>query len=160
MDNMTKVMERSPHTFANMKEEDIRQHFLVQLNSQYEGQATGETFNATGKTDILVRTDGHNLFIAECKFWRGEKIFLESVDQLLSYVTWRDTKTAIVIFNRNKNLSGVIETIKTAMERHTHKKRGPKIEGETRIRYVFGHPSDNRRDVIATVMIYDIPAEA
>lgn len=45
MDNMTKVMERSPHTFKKMGEEDIRQHFLVQLNGQYEGQASGETFN-------------------------------------------------------------------------------------------------------------------
>jgi hypothetical protein len=29
MDNMTKVMERSPRTFQNMGEEDIRQHFLT-----------------------------------------------------------------------------------------------------------------------------------
>ena len=27
-----------------MKEEDLRQHFLVQLNGQYDGEATGETF--------------------------------------------------------------------------------------------------------------------
>jgi hypothetical protein len=72
-------------------------------------------------------------------------------------VTWRDTKTAIVIFNRNKNLSAVIETIKTSMEKHAHKKRGPKIEGDTRIRYVMGHPSDHSRDIITTVMVYDIP---
>ena len=49
MDNMTTVMERSPHVFVKMGEEDIRQHFLVQLNSQDQGQAAGETFNAAGK---------------------------------------------------------------------------------------------------------------
>jgi len=84
MENMTKVMERSPHTFQKMGEEDIRQHFLVQLNSQYEGQASGETFNFQGKTDILIRSEGQNIFIAECKFWHGKKGLLETVDQLLS----------------------------------------------------------------------------
>ena len=66
--NMVTVMERSPHAFSGMKEEDLRQHFLVQLNGQYEGQATGETFNFEGKTDILIRVEGKNVFIAECKF--------------------------------------------------------------------------------------------
>src|SRR5260370_4966399 len=55
-----------------MGEEDLRTHFLVQLNGVYEGQATGETFNFEGKTDILIRADGGNIFIAERKFWSGE----------------------------------------------------------------------------------------
>jgi hypothetical protein len=33
----------------------IRQHFLVQLNGQFEGDASGETFNYDGKTDIPKR---------------------------------------------------------------------------------------------------------
>ena len=56
--NMVMVMERSPRAFKTMGEEDLRQHFLMQLNGQYEGQATGETFNYGGKTDILVRAEG------------------------------------------------------------------------------------------------------
>ena len=71
MRNMTFVLERSPSAFTTMGEEDLRQHFLVQLNGHYEGTATGETFNAEGKTDILIRHEGKNLFIAECKFWKG-----------------------------------------------------------------------------------------
>ena len=73
--NMVMVMERSPSAFKDMKEEDLRQHFLVQLNGHYEGQATGETFNFEGKTDILIRADSKNIFIAECKFWKGSKAF-------------------------------------------------------------------------------------
>jgi hypothetical protein len=157
MENMTKVMERSPHTFQQMGEEDIRQHFLVQLNSQYEGQASGETFNFQGKTDILIRSEGRNIFIAECKFWHGKKGLLETVDQLLSYLSWRDTKTAAIIFNRNKNLSGVLTSIREVMEEHPHKKRGPIIEGETRFRYAMGNPGDHNREIIMTVMVYDIP---
>jgi hypothetical protein len=49
MSNMVHVIERSPEAFKGMREEDLRQHFLVQLNGQYEGQATGETFNFQGK---------------------------------------------------------------------------------------------------------------
>jgi hypothetical protein len=158
MDNMTKVMERSPHSFAQMGEEDIRQHFLVQLNAQYEGQATGETFNFQGKTDIFIHSEGRSIFIAECKIWRGEKVFLETLDQILSYLSWRDTKTAVVIFNRNKDMSGVLTTIRSAIEKHPHKKRGPDIQGETRFRYIMGNPSDHNREVIMTVMVYDIPA--
>jgi hypothetical protein len=103
--NMTLVMERSPTAFAEMGEEDIRQHYLVQLNGHFEGQATGETFNHQGKTDILIRVNGKNIFVAECKFWRGEKQFLETI---LSYLSWRDTKAAIILFNRNKDFSQVL----------------------------------------------------
>jgi hypothetical protein len=87
IDNMTLVMERSPTAFAEMGEEDIRQHYLVQLNGHFEGVATGETFNHLGKTDILIRAEGKNIFIAECKFWRGEKQFVETVDQTRFFPT-------------------------------------------------------------------------
>jgi hypothetical protein len=44
----------------------------------------GETFNFEGKTDILIRVEALNVFIAECKLWKGEKQFLATIDQLLS----------------------------------------------------------------------------
>ena len=56
-----------------MKEEDIRVHYLVQLNGHYEGNATGETFNLEGKTDISIRDNAQVLFIAELKFWDGPR---------------------------------------------------------------------------------------
>jgi G:T-mismatch repair DNA endonuclease (very short patch repair protein) len=76
MDSMVHVMEYSPSAFADSDEETIRSHFLVQLNGQYQGQATGETFNYEGKTDILIKDQGRNIFIAECKFWHGEKAYV------------------------------------------------------------------------------------
>ena len=42
--SMVDVIERSPRAFKDMHEPDLRQHFLVQLNGQYGGYATGETF--------------------------------------------------------------------------------------------------------------------
>lgn len=100
---MGHVMEHSPSAFTAIDEESLRFHYLVQLNGHYEGNATGETFNYGGKTDILIRVDGKNIFIAECKFWRGSKVFLETIDQVLGYACWHDIKVAIIIFNRNKD---------------------------------------------------------
>jgi len=157
MENMTTVMERSPNAFKGMGEEDIRSHYLVQLNAQYEGGATGETFNAAGKTDILVRSENANIFIAECKIWRGDKVMTETIDQLLSYVTWRDTKTAIVVFNRNKDFSAVIESAKAAVEAHPQYRSGPLKEGETRFRFILANPGDAAKEVIITLMLFDIP---
>ena len=87
LERMVEVMECSPNDFAHMGEETLRSHFLVQLNAQYEGQATGETFNYEGKTDILVKSEGRNVFVAECKFWRGAKQHIKTIDQLLGYLS-------------------------------------------------------------------------
>ena len=57
----------------------------MNLNGHYD--ATGETFNAEGKTDILIRTDGRNVFIAKCKFWKGQKALHVAIDQMLGYLT-------------------------------------------------------------------------
>jgi hypothetical protein len=89
---MSLVIDRSPSSFITLDEEAIRTHFLLQLNGHYEGNASGETFNASGKTDILIKVDNKNIFIAECKFWDGVKKFNEAIDQLLGYLSWRDSK--------------------------------------------------------------------
>ncbi len=159
IDNMVLVMERSPHAFSGMGEEDIRQHFLVQLNGQYDGQATGETFNFEGKTDILIRAEGVNIFIAECKFWRGPKSFVETIDQLLGYTSWRDTKTAILIFNRNKNLSAVIEKIPALLEVHPNFKRHETYDRGSGFRSVFHNKDDVGRELILTVHVYEVPSD-
>lgn len=157
--NMVRVMEQSPRAFVEMGEEDLRTHFLVQLNGQYEGRATGETFNYQGKTDILIREDDRNIFIAECKFWAGEKQFSETIEQLLSYLSWRDTKTAILIFNRNKDFSGVLKKIEESTPKHKNYKRMLSKVDESTFRYLFHQPNDRNRELILTVLAFDIPKE-
>ena len=155
--NMALVMERSPSAFTAMDEEALRSHFLVQLNGHYEGQASGETFNYEGKTDILIRAKGKNIFIAECKYWNGAKKFGEAIDQLLGYVSWRDTKTAIIIFNRNKNFSQVVETIPDAVREHPNFKRAVDDDDEGRSQYVISHRDDKNREMVLTVLAFDVP---
>ena len=158
LSNMVSVIERSPEAFRRMKEEHLRDQFLVQLNGQYEGSAAGETFNFEGKTDILIRDQDRNIFIAECKFWHGPKSLTETIDQLLGYLTWRDTKTAILLFNRTKNLSTVLARVPEVMEAHANYRRTLPIEGETRFRYVFAHRDDPDRELTITVLVFEVPS--
>lgn len=157
MQNMTQVMELSPSAFHDVDEEALRSHFLVQLNGHYQGQATGETFNYEGKTDILIRSEGRNIFIAECKFWSGPKKLLETIDQLLGYSSWRDTKTAIVVFNRNRDFSKVLAAIPEAVRAHAQYKKDLPGSTETVFRYLFANRDDKNRELHLAVMAFDVP---
>ena len=160
LQNMVQVMERSPSAFETMDEESIRSHFLVQLNGHYEGQATGETFNYEGKTDILVRSEGKNIFIGECKFWTGPKMLLETIDQVLGYTSWRDTKVAVVVFNRNKDFSRVLGSIAETASEHSNFKRKLDRSSETTFRYCFSHKDDKNRELFLTILAFDVPQAA
>jgi hypothetical protein len=157
--NMAQVIERSPSAFRKMNEEALRQHFLVQLNGQYEGQATGETFNYEGKTDILIRSGGRNIFIAECKFWAGSKSLSDAIDQILGYATWRDTKTAILVFNRTKNFSTVIAKISEVVKTHSNYVRDLPFESESGFRAVIRNRDDPERELTLTILAFDVPSE-
>jgi hypothetical protein len=157
MQGMTQVMELSPSAFHDVDEEALRSHFLVQLNGHYQGQATGETFNYEGKTDILIRSEGRNIFIAECKFWSGPKKLAETIDQLLGYSSWRDTKTAVVVFNRNRDFSKVLAAIPDAVRAHPQYKKDLPGSTETVFRYLFANRDDRNRELYLTVMAFDVP---
>ena len=157
LQNMVEVMERSPSAFETMDEESIRSHFLVQLNGHYEGQATGETFNYEGKTDILVRSEGKNIFIGECKFWSGPKMLADTIDQLLGYTSWRDTKVAVIVFNRNKDFSRVLTAIADTAKVHRNFKRELGGSTETVFRYTFAHKDDKNRELFLTILAFDVP---
>jgi hypothetical protein len=157
VENMSLVFERSPSTFKNMQEEDIRNHFLVQLNGHFEGEATGETFNHKGKTDILIRHEGKNIFISECKFWNGKSTLLETIDQILKYTSWRDTKTAIFLFNKNRDTTNVLRQIPDVVKSHSNFKKELDYGKESGFRYIFKHDNDAEKDLFLTVLVFDIP---
>ncbi len=111
--------EKAPKTFSVHDEEELRDIILSHLNAIYEGDAKGETFNKAGKTDILISEKGRSAFIAECKIWRGRKSFTGAIDQLLGYLTWRDCKTALIVFNKNnKNFSQILESVDNIVSAH------------------------------------------
>lgn len=129
----------------------------MMLEPNFEGAATGETFNKTGKTDILLRHDGSNLFIGECKFWKGEKNFLSTISQLVGYLTWRDSKAAVIMFVPNKDFSSVVDTAKEAASKHENFLKFVNERDETWFDYEFHLNDDRNRVVKLAVMLYHTP---
>jgi hypothetical protein len=156
---MSHVMERSPHAYATMDEETLRFQFLVPLNANFEGEARAEVFNYGGKTDILITVKGKNIFIGECKFWKGAKALSETVDQVLDYLAWRDTKCAILLFNRNRNFSQVLAQVKPTLEQHAQFVSFDGSRDETEMSFTFKRANDPDRQLKLSILAFDIPAE-
>jgi hypothetical protein len=135
--NARNALERGPAMTAYLAEEKIRDLLLVFLNAQFEGAAAGEVFNAAGKTDILIRAEDRNVFIAECKIWNGPATIRDALGQLLSYLTWRDTKAALLVFIRHgEPPTEVISKAVKEIEGHPNYKR-TFATGEDGERYNF-----------------------
>lgn len=152
-----KMFERLPATYLNKDEETLRDHMLVSLEAAVGGSVTGETFNKRGKTDILVRNEGNTCFVGECKFWAGSAGFQSTIDQLLSYLSWRDTNTALIFFVKNKEFTSIISKADEAARTHRLciKKLGS--SDETWSRFEFSHPDDPQRIIKVAVMLYHLP---
>lgn len=138
-------MEQSPGTYEQMGEEDRRQTIVAMLNTHYDGRAHAEAFNVSGKTDILIRHDGRNLFICECKFWEGAEGFTGTIDQLFGYTGWRDTKLAIVMFVREKGLTAVLKKARAALESHPQFFGWKEAASETELRAMMHWPGDEAK---------------
>jgi hypothetical protein len=155
------ALERSPTTAAKLGEEDIRNLLLVTLNAHFEGAAGGELFNGLGKTDILIRVDDGNVFIAECKVIGprdGPAKIVATIDQLLGYMTWRDTKGAVLLFIRNREVSAVVKAAVEAFEGHSNFKRGGPGGSHERHDFVFHANGDPAKEVSIALMPFVIPS--
>ena len=138
-------MEQSPGTYAGMREEGRRQTLVATLNTHYAGRAHAEAFNNEGKTDILIRHEGRNLFICECKFWSGPESFTDTIDQLFRYTGWRDTKLAIVMFVREKGLTAILRKAQATLVAHLQFVAWKQAAGETELRATIHWPGDADR---------------
>ena len=104
-----RTFETTPATYSVHDEEELRDMMLASLNIYLKGQGSGELFRKSGKTDICIKEGDRAAFVGECTIWYGEKELLAKIDQLLGYLTWRDVKAALVIFN--KNVKGFTELL-------------------------------------------------
>jgi len=160
--SMSLVMERNPATFREFDEESIRDVFLLVLNAFFKGEATGETFNKKGKTDILIRHKDANLFIAECKVWAGPKKLQDTINQLLGYTTWRDTKTAIFLFNKSVNITTILNKLDEEVKKNENCKRKYQLRNDLLRQngiysYIFSLPEDKDINLFLTILVFDIP---
>ncbi|MBP4141900.1 hypothetical protein J3S90_08800 [Flavobacterium sp. P4023] len=158
--NVGKAIERKPSIYIDKHEEDLRDIFLLFLETRYESTSgLGEAFNKKGKTDILLKysKDNTNLFVAECKFWKGQKHFLDGITQLLGYLTHRDSKTALMIFINQKEASSIKETLKTEIKTHPNYKGFIKETYDTSLSYEFSLPEDSLKIIQIEIMLYHFP---
>ncbi len=149
-------IERHPSIYEGKDEETLRDHFLMVLSPNFQS-VTGETFNKTGKTDLLIRHEGKNVFVAECGVWKGIKNFFGKIDQLLSYLTWRDSKTAVICFVRNKEFTSVLETIKKEVPSHSRFLKEEAPVAEAWLRYLFTLPDDPSRTLRLAILCFHLP---
>ncbi len=129
---------------------------LLVLASHYEN-TTGETFNKQGKTDILVRHEGANAFVGECKFWTGEKGYFEAIDQLLSYLTWRDSKAALLVFVKNKQLDPVLKLVAEKTKEHPQFASAEGKVGDGHYVFRFKLPKDDTSRATVTILVFHFP---
>ncbi|WP_434300066.1 hypothetical protein [Corallococcus exiguus] len=150
------VLERSPRAFSALNEEHLRFLFLVSLNGHFES-VTGETFNFEGKTDILIRHQGKNIFIAECKFWDGPSTLTKAIDQVLGYTSWRDTNVAILLFVRNVGFSEVVSKVPQVAREHQCCDMEVTTTKETEFRFRFHRRGDPSRKILLSVLCFHTP---
>lgn len=149
--------ETKPNNYIDKDEEGIRDAFLPVLETYFEScTATGETFNRNGKTDLLVRhTDGTNIFIGECKFWKGSKHLSDAINQLFDrYITWRDTNAAMIIFVKQDNITDIIRKIKKTCESHEYFVKHAGSHEDNSFSYIFHLPNDSERMISLEVLVF------
>lgn len=153
-------MERKPSLYKGKEEEALREQFLLFLETRYKATTgSGETFNKAGKTDILLKyEDGTNLFVAECKFWTGEKDFHAAIHQLFDrYLTWRDSKAALLLFVTNKGFTSVVQKVRDETPKHPYFVRTLTERAETSLTFEFHLPDDKERLVRFAILLFAFP---
>jgi hypothetical protein len=152
-----RTFETTPDTYAVHDEEALRNVILSHLNVSFEGAATGETFRRSGKTDIRIESGKRAAFVGECKVWKGAKELGDAVNQLLGYLTWRDCKAAIVVFNKkNAKFSALIENIPTAFQSHPKFVQRLNSGGEGEWEYRMTSLEDEGRTIRVHVFAFNL----
>jgi hypothetical protein len=153
-----KSMEKKPALYLNKDEEGLRDQFLFVLETRYESiTATGETFNKKGKTDIILKYSGDNsnVFVAECKFWKGPSEFHKAINQLFDrYLTWRDSKVALIFFVNNKDFTNVLDSVKLESTKHEYFSKKNGENGESSFSYLYKLPNDEEKSVYLEIMLF------
>jgi hypothetical protein len=160
------ALERRPASARLLlpDEETLRDWLMFMLSANYEAPdgkeifVGGETENGKGKTDILIRHQGRNAFIGECKFWAGQKEFGGAIDQLLGYTVWRDAKAAMILFITNRNATAAIDNAGGCLAAHSACSAAPvPADPYQRRDYRFASPTDDQRMISLALLPVVVP---
>jgi hypothetical protein len=158
--NVGKAIEKKPSIYKGKSEPDLRDILLLFLETRYESTtASAETFNKGGRADIVLKfsVDSSNLFVAECKIWSGINDFHIAIDQLLGYLTLRDSKSALIIFVDNKKIIETKDKICEQISSHPSFVKYCGANDEYSLRYKFSLPEDDKIYLEMEVMLFHFP---
>ncbi|MEA4811888.1 MAG: hypothetical protein VB108_04890 [Anaerolineaceae bacterium] len=149
--------ERTPEPFAKHDEEELRDILMAHLNGHYHGLANGEAFRKKGKTDICIEFQNRAAFVAECKLWKGEQKLLEAVTQLLGYLTWKDSKTALIVFDKDvAGFTKIQEKIPEVLKQHPSFVRDGKAQNSSEWQMTFRSSDDPDRFITIHVFLFNL----
>jgi hypothetical protein len=149
--------EATPKTYSIHDEEELRDIILAHLNGHYQGGATGETFRRNGKTDIRIEDENRCAFVAECKIWRGAKGLTDAINQLLGYLTWRDCKAAIILFNKNNaKFSELLDKVPETIDAHPKMKKNLGVHDDGEWKYILLSDEDEMRNIHVHVFLFNL----
>jgi len=159
VDNQGRQFERTPKSFADHDETQLRNILLVNLNAIFQGRATGETFSNRGKTDIYLSIDHGKILVFECKIWGGQALYHETIDQLLGYLTWRHNFGVMAMFLKKKSFSAILETVPGVITSHPSYAGGLHKLNDTH--FVSNHrlPQDPGKTVEIHHLFYNLYSE-
>lgn len=126
--------------------------------SSFHNTGFAECLHYSGKTDILLKNadDNSNLFIAECKFWHGPEHFKKAISQLFDrYLTWRDSKVALMVFVKGSNFTSVLDKIRESVIQHEYYVKERMKRDETSANYIFRLPKDAEKEVFLEIMAFN-----
>lgn len=153
------VLQQHPPKEVSLDEVSLRDQILMPL--QVQGySATAESFNRSGKTDIIIKNRaGLNLFIGECKIWHGKKELLTAINQLFTYLTWQDTEAALIIFVESSNFIDKVESAKKYIASHplfvSHS--ASRLTKENTFSCIMHHSDDVNRNINLEVLLFHFP---
>lgn len=156
IDNQCLQFEKTPKTYDKFDEPNLRDLILANLNSIFEGQATGETFNNKGKTDIYLNIDKGNILVSECKFYGGEKLYHKTIEQLLGYLTWRQNYGIMISFCKLKNFSKIIEEAEAIIKKHSSFESNFRVLSKTHFISKHTLPTDEYKYVEIHHLYYNL----
>ncbi len=154
-----KQMESLPSTYSGKDEPALRDTLLMILQSHTTASATGESYNKSGKTDILLKFENANIFVAECKIWSGQSEMQKAITQLLNYLTWRDTKTALIFFVKDQIIKKTISTAKESAPSHPCYLGLIQEVADSWIEYKFKLTPESDQDVYITFLFFHLPED-
>ena len=141
LDGQAKNFESTPTAVKSLGEEALRDLLLANLNSVFQGDATGETFSKRGKTDIYLKITKGNILICECKIWDGKSLYQKTIDQLRGYLTWRHNYGIIITFVKLKGFTKALNEAESLIPSHESYISGFRKMNETH--FVSNHNVDD-----------------